>query len=462
MRSSVKRIEAKRTVGRTILTAGVLSAAMICPPLWAQLEAEPGADAAVQTPPIANPAAPEAPEAPEAPPAVAPGGTPVAPGAPVAAEEAPRQDLRVTIAGVQGMVQVRGEENAAWESAKAGMVLGPGAEFRTGPRSMVQFRVPPDQIITLDRLGTVKVLEAIRLAENKVKLDLGMEYGRTDYRVEAAGVEHDTTIRSPASTLAVRGTTGMTSSSNGGTFPDQFKAFNNLVTRTQGGQQVAFGGKGTQTQVNSNNGTPQDGSSEQANPVMPTVPGTPQDVQNAMANLTRTGQAFGSVFSSQSALQGGANVIDQQTRMSVNPSDDDQTDVDFGDIGFDQDWVIDQIYTSELTAQVYLYSDGPIDGDRVWAATASTWQTLYVDPVVTLGSAENPRAYTLNMLQNTYASESFLWDGLYLINESGAGNTAAVRIEIPGQESRTYQAHTNSVGELRALFIIEQAQEVGQ
>ncbi|MEX0774139.1 MAG: hypothetical protein WD042_00350 [Phycisphaeraceae bacterium] len=428
MRGSAERLQAIRTLGGAIMAAGVLMAALICPTLWAQPTTQSaGADT---------------------------GGD----------KQGLRQDLRVTIAGVQGMVQVRGEENAAWESAKAGMVLGPGAEFRTGPRSMVQFRVPPDQIITLDRLGTVKVLEAIRLAENKVKLDLGMEYGRTDYRVEAAGVEHDTTIRSPASTLAVRGTTGMTSSSNGGTFPDQFKAFNNLVTRTQGGQQVAFGGKGTQTQVNSNNGTPQDGSSEQANPVMPTVPGTPQDVQNAMANLTRTGQAFGSVFSSQSALQGGANVIDQQTRMSVNPGTPGGdggviVDIDFSDLVFDENWVVDVISSDIATAQVYVYSDGLIDGDRAWVATQDTWHQIFANAPVTLGSAANAVVYSVNMLDNPLGLENpfqdpeFPWGALFLVNASGAGNTAAVRVEIPNRAPIVRQAHMEQIGSVRAVFI---------
>lgn len=113
--------------------------------------------------------------------------------------------LRVTITGVEGIVQVRGNENDAWKPAQVGMVLDQNAEFRTAPRSAVRFVIPPDQTITLDRLGTVKVLQAVR-SGGKIKTNLGMKYGRTRYDIEAAGVEHESTISSPSSTLAVRGT----------------------------------------------------------------------------------------------------------------------------------------------------------------------------------------------------------------------------------------------------------------
>ena len=66
------------------------------------------------------------------------------------------------------------------------MVVSENAEFRTGPRSAVRFTIPPDQTVTLDRLGTVKVLEAIN-NNGKLTTNLGMKYGRTRYDIEAAG-----------------------------------------------------------------------------------------------------------------------------------------------------------------------------------------------------------------------------------------------------------------------------------
>jgi len=49
------------------------------------------------------------------------------------------------------------------------------------------------------------VQDAVRNG-NKVKTDLIMKYGRTHYDIEGAGLEHQATITSPSSTLAVRGT----------------------------------------------------------------------------------------------------------------------------------------------------------------------------------------------------------------------------------------------------------------
>src|SRR5687767_3188261 len=122
-----------------------------------------------------------------------------------ASQPATTQPLQARITGVEGLVQVRDDETAPWQRAVVGMILGEGAEFRTGPRSAVQFQLPPDQTVTLDRLGTVKLIEAIASSRG-IKTDLGMRYGRVRYDIEAAGISHDATIHSPGSTLAVRGT----------------------------------------------------------------------------------------------------------------------------------------------------------------------------------------------------------------------------------------------------------------
>lgn len=114
--------------------------------------------------------------------------------------------LKATVTAVNGTVQVRSGEDQKWDWVKIGMELGEGAEFRTGPKSAVQFKIPPDQTVTLDRLGVIKLLQAAQDAgSKKVTTDLGMKYGRTAYKIEEGGVEHDSTIRSPGSTLAVRG-----------------------------------------------------------------------------------------------------------------------------------------------------------------------------------------------------------------------------------------------------------------
>ena len=113
--------------------------------------------------------------------------------------------LRVVVQEVNGLVHVRQTPEEAWRRPEVGMELGEGAEFRTGPRSSVVCTIPPDQTIVLDRLGIVTVAEAVRRG-GTTRTDLMMKYGRTEYEIEAAGARHDATIRSPSSTLAVRGT----------------------------------------------------------------------------------------------------------------------------------------------------------------------------------------------------------------------------------------------------------------
>ena len=85
------------------------------------------------------------------------------------------------------------------------MELSEGAELRTNPKSAVQFTIPPDQIITIDRLTTMQILRA-NFKDGKIITDLGMKYGRTRFDIEAAGREHDAKVRSPNAVLAVRGT----------------------------------------------------------------------------------------------------------------------------------------------------------------------------------------------------------------------------------------------------------------
>src|SRR5690349_628738 len=79
--------------------------------------------------------------------------------------------LKVTVVDVTGAVQVRTADDAPWQAAKVGMVVDEGAEFRTGPRSSVRCTIPPDQSFTLDRLGTVKVLTALKKGD-KLKTDM--------------------------------------------------------------------------------------------------------------------------------------------------------------------------------------------------------------------------------------------------------------------------------------------------
>ncbi|MBI1368833.1 MAG: hypothetical protein GC162_09300 [Planctomycetes bacterium] len=129
------------------------------------------------------------------------------PAAPAAAPEQAGAAMTTEITSVTGLVQVRQGEDQPWVKATVGMKLDNGAEFRTGPRSTVEFKVGDTQIVKLDRLGTIKVLDAIK-ANGAIKMDLGLKYGRSELRVEAGGVEHESVIHAPTASLAVRGSAG--------------------------------------------------------------------------------------------------------------------------------------------------------------------------------------------------------------------------------------------------------------
>jgi hypothetical protein len=147
------------------------------------------------------------------------------------------------------MVQVRASSEAAWQKAAVGMAVGEGAEFRTGPRSAVRVLIPPDQTLTLDRLGTVKLIEAIR-NEGRVKTTVGMPYGRTRYDIEQAGLEHESTLVTPSSTLAVRGT--VVSVFDQPPFAPSAVSLTGRAVYTAAKRQIAFGGKGRgKTEVSS-------------------------------------------------------------------------------------------------------------------------------------------------------------------------------------------------------------------
>ena len=113
--------------------------------------------------------------------------------------------LSAKVEQVTGLVQVRLSGDSPWQKAEIGMLLPEGAEIRTGPKSSIRCTIGTDQAFVLDRLGTMKITESIQ-QDNKVRTDLSIKYGRTQYGIEAAGIEHESTITSPGSTLAVRGT----------------------------------------------------------------------------------------------------------------------------------------------------------------------------------------------------------------------------------------------------------------
>jgi len=172
-----------------------------------------------------------------------PGVTPgVTPATAASAESA---ELQATIVTIQGRVQVRDEDDQPWRVAEVGMNVGAGAEFRTGPRSTVQFAIPPDQVVTIGSLSTVKLLTALQRGQT-VKTDLGMRYGRTSYNVQAAGITHEATIQTASATLAVEGTRSMFAEDRSSAFAPRMGTFDTRAFLRKRGEQIGqrVGGEG--------------------------------------------------------------------------------------------------------------------------------------------------------------------------------------------------------------------------
>ncbi|MDP9172458.1 MAG: hypothetical protein M3O30_01140 [Planctomycetota bacterium] len=152
--------------------------------------------------------------------------------------------MKIYITTVSGLVQVRDAETQPWRAASVHMRISQGAELRTGPHSSVTCVIPPDQTFTLDRLGTVRVEEAA-LHGKKITTDLIMKYGRTHYDIEGAGLEHEASITSPSSTLAVRGTN--VSLFDQPPFKPEATSFTGRAAFTYGRNTIPVGSKGGST-----------------------------------------------------------------------------------------------------------------------------------------------------------------------------------------------------------------------
>ena len=173
--------------------------------------------------------------------------TPAAPKAPVEAllGGPQAQELNATITFLKGtLTQVKTAEGQPWQPAVVGMELSAGALFRTGIRCMIQFTIPPDQTITIDRLGSVTLLEATQTGPNSVKTDIGVIRGKTLYEVDRQDVDHEVTLRCPVATHALRGTESgsLSYDSISGAFVTSVDTASTVIN--QNGQVVLMGGEG--------------------------------------------------------------------------------------------------------------------------------------------------------------------------------------------------------------------------
>jgi hypothetical protein len=216
--------------------------------------------------------------------------------------------MQISVTGVEGLVQVRDAADKPWQKAVVGMTVTEGAEFRTGPRSAVRVLIPPDQTITLDRLGVVKLMQAIQQGST-VKTKVGMPYGRTRYDIEEAGIEHQSQLVTPSSTLAIRGT--KVSVYDQPPFAPSAVSLTGRAVYTTAKRQVAFGNKGQgKTNISASTDNPGQFSLLQTFVDPNSGFGRPQADQRLIGQL----QAKGDVVShnGQLAVAFGPAVTDQQ------------------------------------------------------------------------------------------------------------------------------------------------------
>ncbi len=107
------------------------------------------------------------------------------------------------VTATRGLVQWRAKENQSWKKIILNTRLPLGAEVRVGLRSFVVVAMG-DKSVTIDRLGMVKITESIKDGVVQ-RSSVGIKYGRTHYRVQAAGEEHESKIHAPSQTLSAWG-----------------------------------------------------------------------------------------------------------------------------------------------------------------------------------------------------------------------------------------------------------------
>ena len=269
--------------------------------------------------------------------------------APAAATSPAVEGLKATVTGVEGVVQVRAAEDQPWQKATVGMVLDQNAEFRTGPRSAVQFKIPPDQTITLDRLGTVKVLQAVN-ENGKIKTNLGMRYGRTRYDIEAAGREHESTISSPSSTLAVRGT--KVSLYDQRPFVSQAVSLTGRAEFRDARKRIRFGGPGAgKLKVSENAGSAAEASLQEAFVDPGAALARTDSEQGLIANLLSRGATLSYVYEKGiKVIRGGTHPVTDAELIPVLP----------GSLNFVLRWDLD----ADLNLTVLSPTPDNVQGDQ--------------------------------------------------------------------------------------------------
>lgn len=123
-------------------------------------------------------------------------------------EAAPEKgvDEGVTLASVQGAVDVRPSADAKWIPAKVGMKLGPNWEISTGLRGKAILVFKNNSVVVVQRLTEMEIRDFSKKDVGKIKTRIKMKYGALQIQVKKGTALNDFQVASPTATASVRGT----------------------------------------------------------------------------------------------------------------------------------------------------------------------------------------------------------------------------------------------------------------
>lgn len=156
----------------------------------------------------------------------------------------PDGPLRVEIVEVVGPVRYVPAAGGAPEKVTVGQVLGEGDEIVTFPRCKVTMKIEPDQTLTLDRVGRVR-LDKARIIDGSISAELGMTYGRMRYTIRGAERQYDVNLKAPNSTLGIRGTDVVLYDQP--PYQPEAVSYEGRARFRDSRRQLALGGRGTST-----------------------------------------------------------------------------------------------------------------------------------------------------------------------------------------------------------------------
>jgi len=196
--------------------------------------------------------------------------------------------LKVQVVEVVGPVRYIAGGGAAPAKVSVGQFLAEGDEIITFPRCRITMKIEPDQTLTLDRVGRLK-LDKARIADGSITAELGMTYGRVRYTIEGAERRYDVNLKAPNSTLGIRGTDVVLYDQP--PYPPQATSFEGRARFRDARRQLQLGGKST-AQITGNAGSAAESAVAQT-VIDPTIRAARTDSEQQLVNrVLSNGSSF--------------------------------------------------------------------------------------------------------------------------------------------------------------------------